>query len=109
MKSGHALLVTAFLASATANGTVAIAQNCSGGPDGGADATGNQCAVATSAATEVDPAIWTLISSHLVAPRPHDEAGAGSPVVTGGATPVSAPDRFPPGAGDIDSSRWARR
>lgn len=84
---------------------VAVAQPCSGGPDGGADVTGNQCSVSTPTAPEVDPALWTRISSYtngaaVLAP-PNDSAVPASAAVVG-VDPQSADAPAPSGASHID-------
>jgi hypothetical protein len=69
-----------LVAAAVVLSAAAHAQNCSGGPDGGTDATGNQCShsnpVAASTATpRMNPAAKTSATSRNVAaanraPRP---------------------------------------
>lgn len=109
MKTRHALLVAALLASAAATPTPGIAQGCSGGDAGGIDATGNECTAEAAAATEVDPAVWALISSRLASAPSGKADTPASPAVTDGAKPASSPFVPGPGAGDIDSSKWAVR
>ena len=84
---------------------VAVAQSCSGGPDGGAVVSGNQCSVSTSAATEVDPALWTRISSYtnraaMLAP-PNDSAVPAPPPLLR-VDPQSTGAPTPSGASQID-------
>ncbi len=74
MKIEKTLLLTTILAGAMGAATGAMAQNCSGGADGGMDATGNQCSVTAPAATDVDSAMWQLVSSRL-APAPTSRTG----------------------------------
>jgi hypothetical protein len=80
------------------------AQNCSGGPDGGMDATGNQCShpnpVAVSAATpSMKPAAGTSATSRSVAAasqvaRPGSAAGHEQSVVAANraAQPAKGPE-----------------
>lgn len=111
MKTEKALLVTTFIALIAAPLPLVLAQGCSGGPDGGADATGNQCSVSTPSQTEIEPALWTRISAHM-APSARRAVTVDSMRPSSSANdvrPVAAPSQPGAGAGDIDSSRWAAR
>ena len=111
MKTEKALLIAAFIALIAAPLPLVLAQDCSGGPDGGADATGNQCSVSTPASTEIEPALWATISSYM-APSARRAAAVDAAQPTAPASdvrPVAAPLRPGPGASDIDSSKWAAR
>jgi hypothetical protein len=111
MKIEQMICTTAFLAFASAAATAsADFASCSLGPLGGMDATGNECSVSAPVATEVDPAVWLLVSSRLgpsAARAATSQPGANT-------EPVRAPQPLRPaagltGAGDVDSSRWAVR
>lgn len=98
---------TMLVAAAVVLSASAHAQNCSGGPDGGMDATGNQCShsnpVAGSAATpRTIPAARTGATSRSVAAASqvaHRDGAAGNeqPIVTANraAQPARGPESAP--------------
>lgn len=90
MKIERMLFATAILGTAVAASPGAWAQSCSGGSDGGMDATGTECGVSAQTTTEVDPSLWTMIASRL-APSAVHVGAVNDPPFPGGVRKVSAP------------------
>lgn len=90
---------TMLVAAAVALAASAHAQNCSGGPEGGMDATGNQCsqsnpAAATAATPGMNPAPGTTATSRNIAaasPIIHPQRADGREHSVAAASPAARP------------------